>query len=1171
MKNNYLVVFAVTLLLQINFVFAINIKPFYGNAEYIRFKETEMPDYSQLNNVLKNYGFGEPYSLSLINTETDNLGMLHYRYCETYNGVPVNGTMWIVHTKNNKIASMNGVLYAQLPVENPVVYDMKDCYNTALLHLPAKSYHHESAEGELYWASQNNSGIPSQFRLCYRLDIYAAIPTARKYIFVDVTTGKVIAEQNLIKEVNATGTAVTAYSGTRTITTDNTGTTYRLRETGRGNGIETYNMKSGTNYTSAVDFTDADNYWNNVNASLDQYATDAHWGTEMTYDYYYSKFGRNSIDNAGFKLLSYVHANLTGMGFSNNVNAFWDGKRMTYGDGSSAYTPLTSIDITAHEITHGLTERTSNLGNGEAGALNEGFSDCMGNAIRYFAKPGAIINWLIGDEIGSAPLRDMANPNSTGNPDTYKGTNWDFNTQEVHQNSTVLSHCFYLVTMGGSGSNDFNSNYSVTGIGIDKAAAIWYRMNTVYLFPTSGYADARTYSIQAAVDLYGPCSDELIAVTNAWYAVGVGAAYSILPVTADFTLNATTSCSVPLNVQFTNTSTGGGNYLWNFGDGSTSTVVNPLHSYTSSGVYSVTLTNDGGSCGSHSITKSNIVTVQPPTNPVGADVARCGNGSVTLNAAATGTVNWYDNISNGNLVGTGETFNTPPLSTTTSYYAEATVLPSPVFGGLPDNSTGTGGNFDNSTNRYIIFNCHSPVTLVSVVVYATSAGNRTIQLKNSGGKVLQALTANIPNGKSTVTLNFNIPVGTNMSLSVNGVSNLYRNITGAVYPMPIGNTVTLMGTNSGAGPNYYYYFYNWKLQEPACVSGRTQINAIVNPEAVASVTVSSSSLFPVCEGSAITFSASAINGGISPAYQWKVNGNSVTGAMNSFFTTSSLINGDKVSCEMISSASCVTESPATSSPTTIQTAPIPFSSVTVSGSTTFCQGSSVKLTNTAAGFKYQWYYRDAVINGATQISYSATSGGRYTCKVSNTCGSATSNRIILTRNPRPVAEIQLLGTNPLCNGKKDTLSTQYNPDWSYQWTRNNNNINSATNSLYKTRVGGRFRVLVTDKITGCYKLSPALRITLTDCREEQNIIEDNSSDISVYPNPFNNSFTINLNGYNASSIELTDILGRTVIVQDVPDEILTVHIEERISSGIYFLRIWNKQDVPVILKVIKTE
>src|SRR5207244_255216 len=124
-------------------------------------------------------------------------------------------------------------------------------------------------------------------------------------------------------------------------------------ETGRGNGVETYNLRQGTNYGSASDFTDNDNTWNNVNAAKDQYATDAHWGSEKTYDFYFKVLGRNSIDNAGLKIKSYVHYSVS------YLNAFWDGYKMTYGDGSSGYTPLTSIDIAGHEISHGVTQYTA--------------------------------------------------------------------------------------------------------------------------------------------------------------------------------------------------------------------------------------------------------------------------------------------------------------------------------------------------------------------------------------------------------------------------------------------------------------------------------------------------------------------------------------------------------------------------------------------------------------------------------------------------------------------------------------------------------------------------------------------------------------------------------------------------------------------------------------------
>jgi Zn-dependent metalloprotease len=130
----------------------------------------------------------------------------------------------------------------------------------------------------------------------------------------------------------------------------------------------------------------------------------------------------------------------------------------------------------------------------------------------------------------------MSNPNQFSQPDTYGGTYWVNTTSctptnnndqcGVHTNSGVLNFWFYLLSQGGSGTNDISNAYNVTALGIDKAAAIAYRTNTVYLTSTSNYANARTYAIQSAVDLYGAGSQEVISTTNAWYAVGVGAAYN---------------------------------------------------------------------------------------------------------------------------------------------------------------------------------------------------------------------------------------------------------------------------------------------------------------------------------------------------------------------------------------------------------------------------------------------------------------------------------------------------------------------------------------------------------------------------------------------------------------------------------------------------------------------
>jgi Zn-dependent metalloprotease len=181
--------------------------------------------------------------------------------------------------------------------------------------------------------------------------------------------------------------------------------------------------------------------------------------------------------------------------------------------------------------------------------MNEGFSDIFGTAIEFYARPSNA-DWLIGGDFYT--IRSMSNPNAYSQPDTYKGTYWYTGTSDnggVHTNSGVLNFWFYLLSAGGSGTNDNGTAYNVTGIGIDKAAAIAFRTNTVYLVSTSKYSDARAYSIQAASDLYGATSAEVTQTTNAWDAVGVGVAVPPPPCSDIFESNETISAakSLPLN------------------------------------------------------------------------------------------------------------------------------------------------------------------------------------------------------------------------------------------------------------------------------------------------------------------------------------------------------------------------------------------------------------------------------------------------------------------------------------------------------------------------------------------------------------------------------------------------------------------------------------------------
>jgi len=594
--------------------------------------------------------------------ETDQIGDVHYRYTQTCNGVPIFGNVLIVHTKNGRAYSFNGKIVRSIDIGTTTSMTENTALTYALASVNATTYKWQMPaeeallkkitgnplatyypKGELYLVPDSMNFNSQNLILAYRFDVYADKPLSRAFIFVDAITGRIITKLNEICTVDAPGTAVTKYSGTQPLTTDSYNGSYRLRETGRGNGIETYNLTTGTNYGSAVDFTDADNNWNNVNAAQDEVATDAHWGAEMTYDFYKLKHNRNSIDNAGYHLLSYVHYDV------NYDNAFWDGQKMTYGDGDgTTFTPFTALDVCGHEITHGLTTFTANLAEqNEPGALNEGYSDIFGTSIEWYARPSNA-NWTMGENIGTV-LRNMSDPksitdtyNNTPYPDTYLASgSWDAN-QEVHHNSTVVSYWYYLTSVGGSGTNDNGNAYNVTGISMDSANAVAFRTLTVYLISSSGYVDARFYSIQSAIDLFGACTPEVETVTNAWYACGVGAIYDPT-VISDFSAGAQTYCIAPATAQFTNLSTNANVFHWDFGDGTTSTAMNPSHVYNTYGNFTVTLIASGGTCGTDTLVQTSYISVDT-LNPCIVDMPQTGTGETQI--ACSGTL--YDSGGNSN-------------------------------------------------------------------------------------------------------------------------------------------------------------------------------------------------------------------------------------------------------------------------------------------------------------------------------------------------------------------------------------------------------------------------------------------------------------------------------------------------------------------------------------------
>ena len=548
---------------------------------------------------------------------TDKLGFSHFRYQQYYKGIPVEGAFYIVHSQYEKVIAANGEFFKVEEALNTIPgISGTQAVEIAIRNFPASKYYWEYDKNykpvpELVILSDNSKSY-----LVYKIDIYSDEPLFRKYVYVDSHSGDILKTIDRVHNDYHQGTAVTKYEGTRTINTENTAEYFRLRDSTRGAEIVTYNMQHQTNYTQAVHYTDTDNYWDETTDQKDA-ATNAHFAVEKTFDYYYTVHGRNSYDNQGGALISYVNFG------TQYVNAFWNGNVFTYGDGDGYnYSALTSVEVVAHEITHAVTQHSAGLEYAyEPGALNESFSDIFGVTVDYFVDSSGF-NYILGDEFAllGIPFRNMANPKEYGDPDTYKGEYWVSGSNDnggVHTNSGVQNFWFYLLAEGGEGTNDLGNSYQVSGIGIEHAAAIAYRNLTVYLTPYSQFEDARFYSIQSAVDLYGPCSEEVIAVTNAWYAVGVGEAFSSL-VQAGFHVSHNYSCSDNVWIEFYNTSENASGFLWEFGDGYTSTETNPVHTYTSFGNYTVNLLAYGiDYCtGNDSIEKTDIIRVTNGMVPV---------------------------------------------------------------------------------------------------------------------------------------------------------------------------------------------------------------------------------------------------------------------------------------------------------------------------------------------------------------------------------------------------------------------------------------------------------------------------------------------------------------------------------------------------------------------------
>ncbi|MER7935412.1 MULTISPECIES: M4 family metallopeptidase [unclassified Streptomyces] len=475
-------------------------------------------------------GLGAKEKLVVKDVVKDVDGTVHTRYERTYAGLPVLGGDLVVHTSEaGKTEGVTKATKAAIKVASltPRISTAK-AEKSALGVAKTLGSTKSAADGarKVIWAG---SGTPV---LAYETIVggFQDDGTPNQlHVITDAATGKKLFEYQGIE--NATGTGKSLYSGTVSLSTNLSGSTYQLYDTTRG-GHKTYNLARGTSGTGTL-FTDADNTWGTGTASsssTDQTAAvDAAYGAQETWDFYKATFGRNGIKNNGVAAYSRVHYS------SGYVNAFWDDSCfcMTYGDGSGNTHPLTSLDVAGHEMSHGVTSNTAGLNySGESGGLNEATSDIFGTGVEFYAAnasdPG---DYLIGEKINingnGTPLRYMDKPSKDGG----SADNWSSSVKnlDVHYSSGVANHFFYLLSEG-SGAKTINgvsynsptyNGSTVTGIGRAKALQIWYKALTTYFTSTTNYKSARTGTLSAAAALYGSGSTEYNTVAAAWSAVNV--------------------------------------------------------------------------------------------------------------------------------------------------------------------------------------------------------------------------------------------------------------------------------------------------------------------------------------------------------------------------------------------------------------------------------------------------------------------------------------------------------------------------------------------------------------------------------------------------------------------------------------------------------------------------
>ena len=489
--------------------------------------------------------------LRLQRTTNDPLlpGHAHERFGQYYKGVPVYGGDLTRQTDRGTTVSVFGTIYPDIDLDVTPRLSPNDV--RVMVELA-----HNITLGPSRMPALLVLPDAGTYRLVYRVVVFS-LDRGTEY-FLDAATGAIVRERDAMQRQSASavarGTGVLGDQKKISVMTQ-TGAFF-ASDLLRPPSLQTYDMRGDLARTinflnSAITLTTSDLATNPSTDWTDGAAVDAQAYSGLVYDFYFKRFGRQGLDGNNIPIVNVVHpvsrqdmlTASSGVFATFYVNAFYLGNGvMVYGEGMLPGYVITStqqywnylaggLDVLAHELTHGVTDFTSQLiYQNESGALNEAFSDIMGTAVEFYYQPAGTgfqkADYLIGEDVVTrnglpSGLRSMANPNSYGYPDHYSlRVTGPADNGGVHTNSSIVNHAYYLAIEGGTHRL---GGPTVQGVGQANRAQIenvFYRAFTLLMASNATFSAARAATILSAQQLY-PGSAVVQAVTQAWTAVGV--------------------------------------------------------------------------------------------------------------------------------------------------------------------------------------------------------------------------------------------------------------------------------------------------------------------------------------------------------------------------------------------------------------------------------------------------------------------------------------------------------------------------------------------------------------------------------------------------------------------------------------------------------------------------